>query len=200
MTVPAPLPPPGADKAAWRVWARAVLLRRDPAVAAVRDAALVEHLRAWSTFRAARHVLTYLAMPGEPDLADLLLDTQRAWYATRTWPDPSRPLSVHAYRPETLERHRYGFEQPGPDEPEMAPTGIDLALVPGLAFDAAGTRLGRGRGYYDRLLAQLRDDAVVVGVAPEARIVPLLPRDPHDMRMDFLVTEAGVRAVVRDGA
>ena len=62
-----------------------------------------------------------------------------------------------------------------------------------------GTRVRRGwgRGYYDRLLAQLRSDAVRVGIGNESRLVPRLPREAHDVRMDFVATETGVRAVVR---
>ncbi|HEY8393946.1 MAG TPA: 5-formyltetrahydrofolate cyclo-ligase, partial [Thermaerobacter sp.] len=65
-------------------------------------------------------------------------------------------------------------------------------LIPGLAFDRQGWRLGRGAGYYDRFLAAWRG-AWRVGVAPERFVFPRLPRDAHDRRMDWVVTEAGIR-------
>lgn len=72
----------------------------------------------------------------------------------------------------------------------IEPVEIDLICVPGLAFDRAGNRLGSGRGYYDRLLPLLRDDAIKVGLAYECQIVPQLPTEPHDVPMDLVITEA----------
>lgn len=155
----------------------------------------MEQLRNWKVLRSAKHALAYLPLAGEPDLSELLRDEYRSWYATRTWPTDDRPLTVHAYRRDGLERHRYGFLQPSPDAAIVDPAILDLVLVPGLAFDAAGTRLGHGRGYFDRLLGTLRPRTLLVGVAQEAVLVPRLPREAHDVAMHFLVTEAGVRAV-----
>lgn len=75
------------------------------------------------------------------------------------------------------------------------PTEVDLVLVPGLAFDLNGTRLGRGKGHYDRLLAGLRPDAIRVGTChawqiAEAPIAPL-PREPHDVPMHWIMTPDG---------
>ncbi len=67
---------------------------------------------------------------------------------------------------------------------------IDLILVPGLAFDRPGNRLGYGGGYYDRLLAEI--DAPKVGLAFAVQIVADLPIEPHDCRVDFIVTEQEV--------
>lgn len=71
---------------------------------------------------------------------------------------------------------------------------IDLFLVPGVAFDREGNRLGYGRGYYDRLLAGARPDAALVGLAFECQLVPRIPREPHDVQVDRIVTEAAVHA------
>lgn len=69
------------------------------------------------------------------------------------------------------------------------PREIDVAIVPGLAFDAGGGRLGRGGGWYDRFLPRLRADAVKIGVAFEVQIVEGVPVEGHDVRMDWVVTE-----------
>ncbi|MFA6108936.1 MAG: 5-formyltetrahydrofolate cyclo-ligase [Candidatus Latescibacterota bacterium] len=66
---------------------------------------------------------------------------------------------------------------------------IDLVLVPGLAFDPRGRRLGFGGGYYDRFLGKLR--AVKVGITYRCLLLPEVPEEPHDVRMDLVVTEAG---------
>ena len=195
MDASTPLPDREDDKARWRAWARDVRRHRDPAAIASESDAVAAHLEAWDVFAQARHVLTYLPMPDELDLRGLLGMPGKTWHVTRTWPQPERPLSVHVYRAEELERHRYGFQQPVATAEPSDPTQIDLALVPGLAFDAVGTRLGHGLGYYDRLLSEVPRAVVRVGVALEGSLVPRLPRDAHDAAMDYLVTASGIRAV-----
>jgi 5-formyltetrahydrofolate cyclo-ligase len=68
----------------------------------------------------------------------------------------------------------------------------DAVLVPGLGFDVNGGRLGRGGGFYDRLLAA--GTACRVGVAFECQVVEALPLEPHDRRMEFIITEQRVLA------
>lgn len=67
---------------------------------------------------------------------------------------------------------------------------IDLFIIPGVAFDKNGNRLGRGRGFYDKLLAG--KNTVKIGLAFEKQIVDTVPRTDHDIQMDFVVTERGV--------
>lgn len=76
---------------------------------------------------------------------------------------------------------------------------VDLAIVPGLAFDARGGRLGRGAGFYDRVLGRLRPSAWVVAPAFECQIVGDVPMDPHDRRVHAIVTERRVIEVSRPG-
>lgn len=67
---------------------------------------------------------------------------------------------------------------------------LDLVLVPGLAFDRAGGRMGQGKGYYDRLLAGVRADAKLVALAYACQLVARVPVDAHDVAMDYVVTES----------
>ena len=76
----------------------------------------------------------------------------------------------------------------------VAPSDVDLFIVPGVAFDRQGGRLGYGRGYYDRLLALARPGAAAVGLAFEAQLVERVPAAAHDVPMDAVVTEAAVYA------
>jgi 5-formyltetrahydrofolate cyclo-ligase len=76
--------------------------------------------------------------------------------------------------------------------PIVAPESVDLFLVPGLAFTAAGARLGRGGGYYDRLLPLRRAASTALGVCFALQIVAAIPREPHDQVVDAVVTEDGV--------
>ena len=66
---------------------------------------------------------------------------------------------------------------------------IDLAIIPGLAFTRDGTRLGRGKGYYDRLLARLPSHIMKVGVAFDFQILDFIPRSQHDMAVNMALTE-----------
>lgn len=71
----------------------------------------------------------------------------------------------------------------------VSPEEIDLALIPGIAFDSEGARLGYGRGYYDILLSDLRSDCLMIGLAFECQLYPKLPQEEHDICLDFIVTE-----------
>ncbi|WP_158299346.1 5-formyltetrahydrofolate cyclo-ligase [Paenibacillus antri] len=91
----------------------------------------------------------------------------------------------------------YGILEPAPHAPLAALTPGTLTLVPGLAFDARGGRLGYGGGYYDRLLAPHRaaiDAGAILLAAPAfaAQIVDVVPTEPHDVRVRFLLTEEGI--------
>ncbi len=95
----------------------------------------------------------------------------------RDW-DPALPLAAG----------RYGIHEPGADRPEVAPA---VLLVPMLAFDRTGHRLGYGAGYYDRTLDALRAvrPVLAVGVAFAAQEVEAVPCADHDERLDWIVTE-----------
>jgi 5-formyltetrahydrofolate cyclo-ligase len=72
----------------------------------------------------------------------------------------------------------------------VPPEELDLVMVPGTAFDPRGGRMGQGKGYYDRLLARVRPDAPLIGLAFECQMFPEIPVDPHDVFMDQILTEA----------
>ena len=135
-------------------------------------------------------VVAYSALPGEPDLSPLLAGSSRLRMALTRTPDFGFDLTVHPSASE-LERHRYGFEQ---SAPTIDDSDIGVVLVPGLAFDMGGTRLGHGAGYYDRFLARLGPGVLKVGVT-DGFIVSNLPRDAHDIAMTHLASEAGVMPI-----
>jgi 5-formyltetrahydrofolate cyclo-ligase len=86
--------------------------------------------------------------------------------------------------------HAFGMHEPASDAPVVTP---DVLLVPLLAFDARGHRLGYGGGFYDRTLASLKMK-LAIGVAYAGQEVDALPAMPHDHPLDMVVTESGVRA------
>lgn len=95
-----------------------------------------------------------------------------------------------------LEAGTWGIREPKPDLcPRVEPEAVDLALVPGVAFDPRGGRLGYGGGYYDRLLARCSGTrSLLVAGAFELQVVDKVPLEEHDVRMDLLVTEGGHHA------
>jgi 5-formyltetrahydrofolate cyclo-ligase len=91
-----------------------------------------------------------------------------------------------------LARGRFGI--PEPLGPRLGPTAIgtaEVVVVPALAVDRHGVRLGRGGGYYDRALAHARRDAVLVAVVFDDELVDELPAEPHDLRVTAVVTPGG---------
>ena len=88
-----------------------------------------------------------------------------------------------------LENNRLGFREPVADLPEIPVDKIGLIVVPGIAFDLAGNRLGRGSGYYDRFLASAGLKAVICAVAFECQVLSALPAEKHDKRIHILFTE-----------
>ena len=87
-----------------------------------------------------------------------------------------------------LEEGKYGIMEPSSDEYFANPEEIDLAVIPGIAFDRTGNRMGRGKGYYDRLLADL-PDAMKIGICFGFQLFDKIPADSHDIGMDIIMTE-----------
>ena len=96
----------------------------------------------------------------------------------------------------------FGIREPPPDSPELYPLRDPvwpaLILVPGLAFSADGKRLGRGGGYYDRFLssflaryANMRREITLAGICNSSMVIDEIPVEPHDIRVDCLLTEKG---------
>lgn len=105
-------------------------------------------------------------------------------------------MSLHVIRGyEDLETGRWGIREPRMSAPAWERTAdIDAMLVPGLAFDASGGRLGYGGGYYDAFIRRCRENAgkepFKLALAFDAQIVPEVPMDSHDFRVDAILTES----------
>lgn len=192
-------PPEGADKHALRAFARkrraALMSPRDQA--AERSIAVVRGIVDSKPFIAARTVLTYLAFGSEVDLA-ALSDVEGKRFAVPLTHAPDSLLTFHLLAGADLLTSRSGLRQPLAAAPQVALAEVDLVLVPGLAFDVSGARLGYGKGFYDRFLAQLAAldaDVPTVGVTLDDLVLDALPVETHDVKMTHLATEAGVEPV-----
>jgi len=154
------------------------------------------HLASAIARGSVREVAAFLAFDAEPDLLPLL----RQWHeqgvrlALPVVPrDGGRLLSLHAWQPdEQLAENSFGIREPHAG-PARDVSKLDLLLIPLVSFDAHGTRLGMGAGYYDRLLAPVRasERPLRVGVAYACQRAERLPREPWDVPLHAVVTEDG---------
>jgi len=151
-----------------------------------------ERLGEWPLYRGAINVLLYAALPGELDSGPMLRRVLADGKGLLL-PRCEAGESMQAVRVEDLHMlapGRFGIREPSRLLPAADPQVVDLVLAPGLAFDTAGARLGRGKGIFDRFLPRIR--GAVAGVAYLEQILPSLPAGARDVRMDFLVTAQGV--------
>lgn len=140
-----------------------------------------------------RIVLGYAAVPNEID-PSRALGHLRAAGVRVAYPRVEGPgeLSLRVSDRAELRPGTYGIPEPSADAERVAPTEIDAAIVPGVAFDSACTRLGHGAGYYDRLLVDLRADAALIGMAFDEQVLDFVPGEAHDVPMDVVVTPTSV--------
>lgn len=147
-------------------------------------------LRRQTLWKEARAILFYAPIPGELDLTPLLEEALAAGKTVALPGFVSELAAYDAFVISDLKRDclpgKFGVLEPLRSGPAFPLNRLDLALTPGLAFDLSGRRLGRGRGYYDRLLA--RAGGAKCGVAFDPQIVPRVPAEAHDVRMNFILT------------
>ncbi|SRX93879.1 hypothetical protein MSP7336_02123 [Mycobacterium shimoidei] len=140
------------------------------------------------------------AEPGSIEMLDALLGRAARVLlpvARTRGDDTPLPLQWGEYRPGRLVTARFGLLEPA--EPWLPPTALaeaHLVLVPALAVDRFGVRLGRGRGFYDRSLVYRDAQARLVAVVRDAEVLDELPCEPHDVRMSHALTpKAGLIAL-----
>lgn len=164
-----------------------------------RSAALCRRLLSEPIFVRARRFAAYLSNDGEPDLGFLLERSARigkraylpAIHGENLW---FLPWSSST----SMVENRFGIAEPSchPDE-RLRPFSLDLVLVPLVAFDASGSRLGMGGGYYDRSFAYLNHRSHwrrprLIGVAFEFQRADEIPSTHWDVRLDGVMTERGL--------
>jgi 5-formyltetrahydrofolate cyclo-ligase len=184
-----------AAKAALRRRARALLREITPEQRRIGSAAASARLAAEPFWRKAQAVLVFLSMPSEIDTAGLvraaLADGKRLAVPRC---DSAGVMSAVVIRSlDGLAPGTLGILEPPAGAPALPPSELDVVVAPGLAFDAAGRRIGRGAGYYDRFLATPGVRAFVCGFGFERQVVPRVPVGTLDRPLDALVTEEHTR-------
>lgn len=140
-------------------------------------------------FARARHIMLFSALPDELPTDEVI----RRWSASRTLYLPrvhGDDIEVVAAEGELSDDNQFHIAEPTGEA--VNPDVLDLVIVPGVAFDAEGHRLGRGKGFYDRFLTTLPATTAVVGVAHDCQMLPAIPTEPHDMTIPTIVTPSGV--------
>jgi 5-formyltetrahydrofolate cyclo-ligase len=179
-------------KAELRSKTRAVLKAFSPEKRASDSATLCASLRQQSFFQNAASILFFASLPEEPDLWPLLnevlatkklvalpcFDSENQTYL------PRHVRDIHV----EIMSGKFGIREPAPACVAIPLQDLDLVLVPGVAFDVNGHRLGRGKGFYDRLLQDFTGKKI--GIAFDEQIVGAVPAGKNDVKMDFIVTSA----------
>jgi len=158
---------------------------------ATASARICEHLAAWPVFQQAQTVAAYMAFGNEINLVPLMKQSHdKRWVIPRTLVVPEPRLVFHPYDLTRLARHPFGMLEPDAGLPVVEPHELDMILVPGVAFDWCGYRLGFGGGFYDRFLPRVT--TTKVGIIYAAWVVDQVPHEPFDQPVDFLARETGL--------
>jgi 5-formyltetrahydrofolate cyclo-ligase len=172
------------------------------AAESLRACALLKQQEVW---RKAGAICFYAPLPEEPDVWPLLI---QALAEGKTVALPRFDVRLSAYVPcrvrrvpEDIQTGQFGVREPREGSVKIPLKHLDLILVPGVAFDLGGRRVGRGKGYYDRLLAAYQGPAC--GLAFDQQIMSRIPVEPHDVHLSCILTPtrwhsvAGRRAVLK---
>jgi len=152
---------------------------------------LCENLRSSPAYQNSRTVLAYFSFRQEPDLDPLFHgDKARVWGFPRC---VETALVWHQWRTgDPLDKGMYGIREPQAIAPILAPEMVDLILVPAVACDRAGYRLGYGGGFYDRLLSSPAwQGKMTIAIVFDFAVLPSLPVEPWDIQMKAVCTETG---------
>ena len=176
-----------------RAIAKARLGGVTPQDAAAWSKAVCDHIMAWQAFERARTLMLFMPLAGEVDLRSLREEAIRLGKVVclpRTdWQSRAlNPVSVPSLGP-GLVAARHGLLEPPAAAMALPISDLDLIVVPGLAFDSTGQRLGRGAGFYDRFLANPILRAFTCGVGFEVQLLDNLPIDRWDMPLHAIATE-----------
>ncbi|MEV6134969.1 5-formyltetrahydrofolate cyclo-ligase [Nocardia sp. NPDC051990] len=178
------------DKHAWRA---EIIARRAAITNADRETEARELAHTIAELDVPEWVCAYVPVRGEPGSTAMLMALRTAG-ARVLLPitGPPGPLQWAEFTsPDELQRAGFGLLEPTSEVLADAITLAELILVPALAVDRRGVRLGRGAGYYDRTLPAARPTARLIAVVRDDELLDQLPEEPHDLRMGWALTPHG---------
>ena len=154
---------------------------------------ICSNLQVFPLFTSAQTILAYFSFRQEPDLNSLFTDASRRWGFPRCI---GGTIRWHLWSPQDtqLQTGAYGIPEPQSTAPTLEPSEVDLILVPAVACDYQGYRLGYGGGYYDRLLSSTEwATKPTIGIVFEFAYLPQLPVDSWDKPLQSVCTETELR-------
>ena len=178
------------EKAALRADLRARLSQSDPAENAACDVRITQRVLSLPAFQAAERIFAYCSVVPEVDTHAILAQARRRGKTVALPVTQPEGRMQFARYDGVLVPGRYGIPEPPRSAQVMLPQPGDLVLVPALAYDRAGRRLGRGGGYYDRFLSCV--DCCTVGLIRAAFLFDTLPAEWNDVPVSAVITEDGV--------
>lgn len=149
--------------------------------------AVFQYIEQSSVFNQSKNILLFASLPDEIPTHHVIerwVALNKNVYLPRVNGDM---LEVIMYNPTKLKQGSFNILEPQGDE-IVDPTILDMIIVPGVAFDKAGNRLGRGKGFYDRLLSHT--NATTIAVCFNCQLLDNIPTEPHDMPVNFIVTQS----------
>ena len=149
---------------------------------------ICDRLLAFPLFQQATTILAYFSFRREPDLS-CVFNTNKNWGFPRC---VKSTLSWHFWQfGEPLKQGKYGILEPLNNAPQILPQTVDLIIVPSVACDTFGYRLGYGGGYYDRLLSSPKWQHIPkLGIVFDLAYVPQLPIESWDIKLNYIGTES----------
>lgn len=150
---------------------------------------ILQHLENLDLFKSANTVLIYHALPDEVQTSQFL----ERWFGKKRIVLPlvvGDDLVLKEFSPDKIVPGYKGIPEPSFEALTVNPNEVELAVIPGVAFDQDCYRLGRGKGFYDRLIPFLK--APLVGLAFDFQIVDKVPVEIFDRKLDMVVTESAL--------
>ena len=170
-------------------------LRKQQSEPKQRSEVLFHRLRELDFYSLLQVKALYASFRSEVDTQDEItrqIEGHQAVILPRCYGDELRLFRIESL--DELHAGEFGIPEPNdyvvsqPDR-QISPADVEVFIVPAIAFDRLGNRLGHGKGHYDRLLSQASHNAVKVGICFDCQLHEELPTEPHDIRMDWVITE-----------
>lgn len=163
-----------AEKTKIRLHMREIRDALDEETRALKNAAIADRIMSLDEFKAADAVMAYVAFGSEAD------------------PEPAMRVAAGEGKRVMIPDFFGLLELTGVYASHAEASDVDLVLIPGIAFDERGYRLGYGGGWYDRFSTKLHGGVKMVGLAFEEQIIPEIPSEPHDLLLDLILTDGRV--------
>ena len=158
-----------------------------------KSAAIREKLFSLNEFKGAKNILFYVSFNNEVDTINIIKDLfiKKEKNVLVPYVDKDKLIQISKINSfGELEPKTFGILEPREDKiKKFDAKKLDLVIVPGVVFDENGHRIGYGYGYYDRFLQKLSNNTVKIGLAFELQLIEKIPKEGHDIPVDFVITE-----------